>query len=515
MARSSKNLSLFPGASGDSRFARQPGSRSAEAPARTSTPAATSRLWLAVCLHDLILEASVITDRQEPAVIVDTDDAHIAAANPAAQALGIEAGCALNAALAMADALHVEARDIVSEQHVLRSLAIWTRTLTPVVSIVEPNVLLLEIRGSLRLFGGAGQIAQALNAQLSKRSLSARTSLAPSAHAAVWLSRHEGGDVRDAAQLPSVLRTVPLSVTGWPQNLLMRLAEMGISRIGDLLRLPRDGLALRIGKPYLRQLDQALGRAFEQRSITRLPETQVFEIDLPAETDNRSLLIEGCELLFAKLMRELRRQQKQINRFTVRFFHLHRAASSETFELLTPTYEQRHMIDLLTDRLERVALPAPVISLELNTGELLDLSAGTPELFSRADRQVEDTGMIERLRERCGPKSVFGVALASDHRPESAWSVKKTERAELASSESGTQLSPWAGERPLWLLPQPRPRDPSGWRIELGPERIESGWWDERAVNRDYYIARSLSGERLWVYFDHRRQAWYLHGMFG
>lgn len=521
MARSNKNLSLFPGAAGTSRFAERSIPRSDQArsdktrSAELATQAASSRLWLAVCLYDLILESSASADLQEPAVIVDTDDAYIAAANPAAQMLGIEPGCALNAALAMADNLHIQAREIVREQHALRSIAIWARTLTPTVSIVEPNILLLEIRGSLRLFGGTGQITKALHAQLVKRGFAARTSLAPSAHAAVWLSRHTGSDVYDEAQLPGVLRKVPLNATGWPHNLLTRLAEMGISRIGDLLRLPRDGLALRMGKKYLRELDQALGKAFEQREATQLPEERVFCVDLPAETDDRALLIGGCELLFGKLMEELRRQQKQISRFTVRFFHLHHEASSETFELLMPTYEQRHMLDLLTQRLERVELPAPVISLELRTGELLDLYTGTPELFSCAGKQTEDSSMIERLRERCGPKSVFGVALASDHRPESAWSVHEARQTESVRDKAGKQLSPWAGERPLWLLPQPRPCNPSGLQIEFGPERIESGWWDDRSVNRDYYIAKRTSRERLWVYFDHRRQAWYVHGVFG
>jgi protein ImuB len=48
-----------------------------------------------------------------------------------------------------------------------------------------------------------------------------------------------------------------------------------------------------------------------------------------------------------------------------------------------------------------------------------------------------------------------------------------------------------------------------------GPERIESGWWDERDVGRDYYIAVSAGGERLWVFRDRRNRDWYLHGLFG
>jgi protein ImuB len=48
-----------------------------------------------------------------------------------------------------------------------------------------------------------------------------------------------------------------------------------------------------------------------------------------------------------------------------------------------------------------------------------------------------------------------------------------------------------------------------------GPERIESGWWDNSEVRRDYYVALNLRGEACWVYREHRGdQGWYLHGVF-
>lgn len=504
MAQSIKNLSLFPGDPG-SRHAGRSVSRSPD----TFTKTQAGRLWLAVCLHELVVEASAVAASEVPAVVVDSDEVHIAAANPAARTLGIEAGCALDTALALTDSLQIERRDIAREQCTLRSLAIWARTLTPTVSIVAPNVLLLEIRGSLKLFGGLHRIKAAVRARLVKRRLSARMSLAPSAQAATWLSRHIDCDVKDELQLVRSLRALPLSVTGWPEAMRVRLAEMGIRLVGDLLRLPRDGLALRIGRSRLREIDQAMGRAFEQRAVTQLPERRRWSLELPVETNDREMLIEGCEMLFDQLMDELRQRQKQISRFAVRFFHLRREASRESFELLAPTYDKQRLLDLLSDRLERLSFPAPVISLELCTGELNDLFVDTPELFAHAEKQLADTGMIERLRERCGPKSVYGIALAEDHRPESAWSMQ------FRQSAASTALCPWAGERPLWLLLQPQPCDESNLQIELGPERIESGWWDERSVNRDYYIARLGSGERLWVYFDHRGQRWYLHGVFG
>jgi len=80
--------------------------------------------------------------------------------------------------------------------------------------------------------------------------------------------------------------------------------------------------------------------------------------------------------------------------------------------------------------------------------------------------------------------------------------------------------------RPLWLLEEPEPlacRDGRPCRggplaLENGPERIETGWWDERGIARDYYVAKAPDGAWLWVFRDRRdggRGGWYLHGLFG
>jgi protein ImuB len=48
-----------------------------------------------------------------------------------------------------------------------------------------------------------------------------------------------------------------------------------------------------------------------------------------------------------------------------------------------------------------------------------------------------------------------------------------------------------------------------------GPERIEAGWWDEKPVSRDYFVARNPRGETLWVYRElSTPRQWYLHGVF-
>ena len=50
-----------------------------------------------------------------------------------------------------------------------------------------------------------------------------------------------------------------------------------------------------------------------------------------------------------------------------------------------------------------------------------------------------------------------------------------------------------------------------------GPHRLNGGWWGKATegaptIDRDYYYAETESGELLWIFYDRRRQRWYLHG---
>jgi protein ImuB len=51
-----------------------------------------------------------------------------------------------------------------------------------------------------------------------------------------------------------------------------------------------------------------------------------------------------------------------------------------------------------------------------------------------------------------------------------------------------------------------------------GPERIESGWWDDGLIERDYFIAENDARQLLWVYRERRATdvaaQWFLHGFF-
>ena len=104
----------------------------------------------------------------EPAVVVEPleGQVYVVAANDQARELGIARGSKLNAALALAASLKVLERSPRIERAHLESLAAWTQTLTPTVSIEPPETLLLEVSGSIKLFHSLAAIKQRLEEKI-------------------------------------------------------------------------------------------------------------------------------------------------------------------------------------------------------------------------------------------------------------------------------------------------------------------------------------------------------------
>ncbi len=125
------------------------------------------------------------------------------------------------------------------------------------------------------------------------------------------------------------------------------------------------------------------------------------------------------------------------------------------------------------------------------------------ELLDGGKRRDEGwSGLLDKLRARLGDSAIRQLGLRDDHRPEHAWCVVngKPPDAELPYQE-----------RPLWLL-EPRPVRNLPRRLGQ-PERIEAGWADDQDECRDYYIAETEDGARLWMFRDGAKGQWYVHGI--
>ncbi len=477
-------------------------------------------LWLAVHLPDFSLEALSRGGVVEgPLAVTDGRGVRqrLLVCSAQATALGLRAGMGLQAAYALVPELRVLLRNEALEAAALASLAAWAGQFTSLVSVEFGRGLLMEVAGSLNLFGGLERLRTEIRHGLVRLGYTACLAVAPTPLGAWYLaSCGREHSVTDAQALEGQLAPLPLPCLELADSDVRALQGLGLRCLADLVRQPRDALARRFGQRLMDRLDQALGRLPDPRQPYRPPPRFQGRVALPAEVLSIEALLFPLHRMLLELTGYLVAVEGGVQRFRLAFVHTQLAPTHVLLGLSAPSRDVSHLLELVQGRLENMELPAPVEQIELRAEEVVPLAPRKQDLFSQRSRAEEEwQRLVDRLRARLGPDSVRGMRLVADHRPERAWSYAKP--GEIGQGR-------FSANRPLWLLSKPRPLDlchglpcfGTALQLQQGPERVESGWWDGDDVVRDYYVAENRQGERLWIFREQRgKSGWFLHGIFG
>ncbi len=477
-------------------------------------------LWLALRFVSLPLEVYArAAHAKVPLAVTGASGTRteIIACNAAARVHGIKPGMPPAAASALCSDLRTVARDIAAEAGALERIAAWAIQFTPAVSIAKPGEVLLEIAGSLAIFGGLNRLWSEIAQGLRTLGYAASMACAPTPLAAQWFAR-AGLEVRlshiDALRVS--LPDLPVEVMHASREALGLLQNVGAKTVSDCLALPRDGLARRLGQTLLDDLDRALGQLPDPRAFFTPPDVFKAEQPLPAPALSAEMLLFAARRMLVELCGYLAATASGAQRLSFSFAHHRREPTRLALSLVAATRDPDHLTNVLRERLERTALPAPAIAIALESELLLPLASRNLSLLPDAGQQEEAAAqLIERLRARLGEDAVRGLKRFADHRPECAWRT-----CPPGSKDTVAALS---ASRPLWLLAKPRalaqvaeaPCYEGRLSLLAGPERIESGWWDGHDVTRDYFVACNPAEAMLWIYRERDTGArWFLHGFF-
>jgi protein ImuB len=477
-------------------------------------------LWLAICLPLLPLE---VYSRGAPspgslAVTTTTGSrSEVIACNDAALKRGVKPGMPVAAAMALASDLMTVPRDPAAERSALEGIATWSHQFTPAVTIAGLDEVLLEIEGSIALYGGLKRLWNSVAQSLSDLGYAGTLACAPTPLAAQWFAR--AGlcvRLRHSDALRTSLPDLPVGVMDLESEALDVLMNIGATTIGDCLKLPRDGLARRCGPELCEKLDRAFGRRPDPRPFFTPPAMFKAAQPLPAPARAADMLLFGARRMLVELCGHLAATLRGVQRLTFSFAHHKRESTRVTLTLVQASRDPDHLTSVLRERLDRTVLPAPVTDIVLESELVLPLDASSHSFLPDNARHEEAAAhLIERLRARLGDEAVVGLTRAADHRPERAW------RACEPGGHDAALMS--LAHRPLWLLAKPRPLIESGevpcydGKLSLlaGPERIESGWWDGHDVMRDYFVASNCADALLWIYRERSADGrWFLHGFF-
>jgi protein ImuB len=434
----------------------------------------------------------------------------------------------------MAPGLQLARDDAQARQRQLEGLALAMLQYTPTVACVCGQAVLLEVQASLSLYKGASALCRHIRATLRAMHVRAVMGMAPSALGAWALSTQVRGRKRvlTMRSLAKRLDSLPISILPGAQAHADWLDGIGCRSLQQLRSLPRKALQQRTGLLLMRDVDAAYG--LRPHDFPWFEPSDVFSsrLELMEHLEHTGAILAAATHLIEQLCGWLRARQMAVSSLDLLMHHEKgRHACPPTrivVKLSENAWEPGEFVHVLQEQLHRVVLDAPVIGLSLDASQPVSRVTSSGGLFPEPEQcQRQEHRLLDLLRARLGEHCVRISQPMASHLPEEA-----NQWVALGQREDrhGVHALPprfAAQSRPFWLLKQPvalglRGNNPvyrnAVLRLLQGPERLESGWWDEAGHRqRDYFVAQAPQGARYWIYRAREASGtgWYLHGLFG
>ena len=444
--------------------------------------------------------------------------------------------------------LQVHAADPVADNAALERLALWATRYTPAVSPWDQengaDGFFLDVAGAAHLFGGEERLLADLFHRLNRFGLPARLAIADTPGMAWALSRCHADlpMVLPSGQETAALAPLPIEALRLSPETRTTLRRLGFKRVGALIDAPRAPFAARFEKELLKRLDQALGRVNEPLATIAPPPVYHSLRYLLEPIFGQAAVVAIATRLMKDLVHALVRDGVGARALRLALYRVDGEVRTVDIGLTMPTRSAEHVARLIELKLERLTETVDAgfgfeaLDLAVTVAERMEPAQTDLACTSDADNAERCAALVDRLRQRLGPRSVQQLRPITSHLPE---------RAEVACIASGRAVPAWpvpdqTRPRPLLVLPHAEKVEvtalvPEGppryfrWRGVMhdvaraqGPERIASEWWRSRKPlpTRDYYLVEDSSGHRFWLYREgiYERETaspcWFLHGLF-
>ena len=434
--------------------------------------------------------------------------------------------------MALADAraicpdLATRPADLVREAAALAGLRRWASRYAPMVATDGADGLLADISGVPHLFGGEAALRDDLQARLERAGLHAASAIAGTRGAAHALARHGGGIVPDG-RLVEGIGHLPVTALRVDHATTEALARVGLTRIADLVSLPRAPLARRFGPGLVLRLDQALGAQAEPvAAAPDVPRLSV-RMTLPEPIGLQADVMAGLERLLDRLCAKLTATHMGARRLRLELRRVDHDTAQVEIGLARPMRDPARIAALFTKGVDAVDAGFGMDALRLSatvTEPLAPEQIGGDAAIRHEDALAD---LLSSVGNRIGFDRVLRLLPATSLIPERSFLL-------APAAYSAPEAAPHSGGpgRPNTIFP-PEPvtaapgTPPASFRWRrmrfttlraTGPERIAPEWWFDdpawRSGLRDYWRIETQEGPRLWLFMTPQAPAWFAQGVF-
>nr|WP_143547823.1 DNA polymerase Y family protein [Rhodopirellula sp. SM50] len=458
----------------------------------------------------------------------------------------------------VADALQHQISPLVAIESLGKRL--WAGQVLP-----EPDTLFCDLSGVTHLFEHESGILDATGRCLAELGLVGKLAIADHAAAAWALAHYDVNDPVISTRGVDDLLHLSVNALRIESEIKHTLDRLGIETIGALLRLPRGGLAQRLGDGIVKRIAEILGEVEIPLEVHHAEQQHHSSHELEYPTDDLEIVMDRVGRLAESIVASLAACQRGALRVACRLELVDRAPLSTVIGMFAPTQDQKHLHDLINSSLESLRVASPITKITLSVLQSGPLRTQQNALFADDAFALEDDSVSDRslarlvdtLSGRLGRDAVLGVRLSENPLPEKAFrtysltdhrtrkALRRLPSKQPARRKTADERSAFhaprrddARRRPMQLLRKPvrltavekSPAQAANpfqtlppFRFEgalhrvafaWGPERIETGWWDGPTIRRDYYRIETETGNVWWVFRDLKSGEWFLHGRF-
>jgi protein ImuB len=458
----------------------------------------------------------------------------ITALTDEARKYGVAEGMAVADARVIAPDLQVFDGKPGRNLKLLTGLAEWCLRYTPSVQLDPPDGLLLDVTGCTHLKGGEKAYLQEIASRLKEIGYQVRPAIADTIGTAWGVARcATSGLIVPEGAHRNALMPLPPHALRLPEDLLIKLRNLGLHQISSFIYMPHSVLRRRFGKNLVLRLHQALGQEVEYLFPVKepVPYSEQFPCLEPVKT-RPAIEIALTELL-ERLCKRLYSEALGLRSAMLTWYRIDGQNGHIRIGTNHPSNRVPHLFKLFFIKLDTVA-PGMGIELfvldALQTEPVSDKQSELWSLQNGADSE-EVAELLDRVAGRIGTSSI------QRYLPDERYWPERTPKPDPDIKKAPE--SEWRADkpRPMQILDRPEPIIAMAltpdyppkqfiWKGEQhiivgadGPERIEREWWLEPGEHRDYYIAEDEAGRRYWLfrsghYSAENNQHWFLHGFF-
>ena len=410
-----------------------------------------------------------------------------------------------------------------------------------------PDTLLLEVSSMALIFNGIDKLVEQYRQRATALGLEVSLALAKTPLAAQLLAcdtsmgnlqakptaeTFSQNDYLNADKTLQLLKQLPIALLPLSDFLQQSLHDIGIKSFASLSALPDKELGRRFGVKLLQLLAKISGSLPQPLSYFEPEESYQQKLTLLYEVE----LMQGIVFPLGRMLKEmagyLQLRQLAIQQLKLSLIYRDSERSQLDITIQYPFSEHRsdRLLSLCRMQLERVTLYQPVVEMVIYVEKFVPIAVSHDSWFGQqkeqqGQRSEKALQLMAQLQARLGKTKVKGLQASYAHLPEDSWIATDLSETAKGQSIAGkrqqavSETTPGSSAlcagacRPSWLLTMPELIAVEQIELLKGPERLQTLWWQEPQICRDYYVASHYQGGLCWVFREGNR--FFLHGWFG